>query len=59
MLSGAVKVTLKKGQTPFTAKIKTDPGIKQFYTGKGFSLGENAGTSTSILTLHNLMMTSG
>lgn len=44
MLSGAVKVTLKKGQTPFTAKIKTDPGIKQFYTGKGFSLGDNAGT---------------
>ncbi len=44
MLSGAVKVTLKKGQTPFTAKIKTDPSIKQFYTGKGFNLGQNAGT---------------
>ena len=44
MLSGAVKVTMKKGKTPFTAKIKTDPGIKQFYAGKGLSLGENAGT---------------
>ena len=43
MLSGAVKVTLKKGQTPFTAKIKIDPAIKQFYTGKGFNLGEKAG----------------
>ena len=44
MLSGAVKVTMKKGKTPFTAKIKTDPGIKQFYAGKGLSLGDKAGT---------------
>lgn len=44
MLSGAVKVTMKKGKTPFTAKIKTDPGIKQFYAGKGLSLGEKSGT---------------
>lgn len=44
MLSGAVKVTMKKGRTPFTAKIKTDPGIKQFYAGKGLHLGDRAGT---------------
>ncbi len=44
MLSGAVKVTLKKGKTPFTAKIKIDPGLKQFYTGKGFDLGKKFGT---------------
>lgn len=44
MLSGAVKVTMKKGKTPFTAKIKTDPGIKQFYAGKGLTLGDKAGT---------------
>jgi outer membrane receptor protein involved in Fe transport len=44
MLSGAVKVTMKKGKTPLTAKIKIDPGIKQFYAGKGFALGDNAGT---------------
>jgi len=44
MLSGTVKVTMKKGRTPFTAKIKTDPGIKQFYAGKGLSLGDRAGT---------------
>lgn len=44
ILSGAVKVTMKKGKTPFTAKIKTDPGIKQFYAGKGLSLGDKTGT---------------
>jgi hypothetical protein len=44
MLGGAVKVTMKKGKTPFTAKIKTDPGIKQFYAGKGLTLGDRAGT---------------
>jgi len=44
ILSGAVKVTMKKGRTPFTAKIKTDPGIKQFYAGKGLALGDKAGT---------------
>jgi hypothetical protein len=44
ILSGAVKVTMKKGKTPFTAKIKTDPGIKQFYAGKGLALGGKAGT---------------
>lgn len=44
MLSGAVKVTMKKGKTPFTAKVKTDPGIKQFYAGKGLTLGGAAGT---------------
>ncbi len=44
MLSGAVKVTMKKGKTPFTAKLKTDPGIKQLYAGKGLSLGDKAGT---------------
>jgi hypothetical protein len=44
ILSGTVKVTMKKGRTPFTAKIKTDPGIKQFYAGKGLGLGGKAGT---------------
>ncbi len=44
MLSGAVRVTMKKGKVPLTAKIKTDPGIKQFYAGKGVSLGDRAGT---------------
>lgn len=44
MLSGTVKVTMKKGKTPFTAKIKTDPSIKQFYAGKGLLLGDRTGT---------------
>ncbi|MGD9978360.1 MAG: carboxypeptidase-like regulatory domain-containing protein, partial [Bacteroidales bacterium] len=37
-LSGVVKVNLKKGYTPLTAKVKVDPNIKQFYLGKGINL---------------------
>lgn len=44
ILSGAVKVTMKKGLVPLTAKLKIDPGIKQVYAGKGFSLGDRWGT---------------
>lgn len=44
MLNGAVKVTMKKGKTPFTAKIKIDPGIKQFTAGKGFELPKDKGS---------------
>lgn len=43
-LNGTVKVTMKKGKTPFTAKVKVDPGIKQVYAGKGFDLGAKIGT---------------
>ncbi|MFO7575087.1 MAG: TonB-dependent receptor [Bacteroidales bacterium] len=44
MLSGAVKVNLKKGKTPFISKVKIDPGIKQVYFGKGFLLPEGRGS---------------
>jgi hypothetical protein len=44
LLSGAVKVNLKKGTTPFTLKVKVDPGIKQFYAGKGFMLPKDIGS---------------
>ncbi len=44
MLSGAVKVNLKKGKTPFISKIKIDPGIKQAYFGKGFLLPGGGGS---------------
>jgi hypothetical protein len=44
MLSGAVKVNLKKGSTPYTFKVKVDPGIKQFYAGKGFMLPDGFGS---------------
>jgi hypothetical protein len=44
ILSGAVKVNLKKGSTPFTAKIKADPAIKQLYLGKGFLLPKGKGS---------------
>ncbi len=44
ILSGAVKVNLKKGRTPFTAKIKLDPAIKQAYIGKGLLLPKGWGS---------------
>ena len=44
MLSGAVKVNLKKGSTPFTAKLKIDPEIKQVYFGKGILLPGGKGS---------------
>jgi hypothetical protein len=44
MLSGAVKVNLKRGSTPFTTKVKVDPGIKQVYAGKGFLLPKGNGS---------------
>jgi len=44
MLSGAVKVTMKKGKSPFNAKVKVDPNIKQLYASKGFDLGKGRGT---------------
>lgn len=44
LLSGAVKVNLKKGETPLTLKVKIDPGIKQFYAGKGILLPRDIGS---------------
>ncbi|MCX6328124.1 MAG: hypothetical protein NTZ85_01235 [Bacteroidia bacterium] len=44
MLSGAVKVNLKKGKTPLTAKLKVDPEIKQIYIGKGILLPQGKGS---------------
>lgn len=44
MLSGAVKVNLKKGKTPYIAKVKTDPGIKQVYFGKGLIIPGEIGS---------------
>jgi hypothetical protein len=44
MLNGAVKVNLKKGKTPFTAKLKVDPEVKQVYFGKGILLPKGKGS---------------
>jgi hypothetical protein len=44
MLSGTVKVNLKKGSTPLTTKLKFDPEIKQIYVGKGILLPGGKGS---------------
>lgn len=44
VLSGVVKVNLKKGKTPLMAKVKVDPNIKQFSVGKGLKLDKERGT---------------
>jgi outer membrane receptor protein involved in Fe transport len=62
MLSGAVKVTMKKGKTPFTAKIKTDPYMLDIedYEAKdqGLSMNLNAkwAMNSTVLTNLNLMV---
>lgn len=43
VLSGIVKVNLKKGFTPWSVKAKFDPSIKQFYLGKGIKLPKEGG----------------
>lgn len=43
MTSGAVIVKTKAGKSPFEARFKTDPRLKQVYLGKGFSLGPDRG----------------
>lgn len=43
LTSGAIIIKTKAGQTPLELKAKTDEYSKMFYSGKGFSLGDNAG----------------
>ncbi len=42
--SGAIIVKTKTGHTPYEVRVKTDPHTKAIALGKGFSLGEKAGT---------------
>lgn len=42
--SGLIKITSKKGKTPFRVRIKSDPLNKLIYIGKGFLLSEKMGT---------------
>lgn len=42
--SGAIKVSSKKGKTPFRIRTKLDPLNKLLYAGKGFLLSEKLGT---------------
>jgi len=44
LTSGVIIVKTKNGVTPWEAKAKLDANSKMVYVGKGFSLGEKAGT---------------
>jgi hypothetical protein len=44
LTSGAIIIKSKKGETPFTIRVKSDPLDKLFYVGKGFKLPGNLGT---------------
>ena len=44
ILSGVVRITTRKGESPLRLRTKIDPRIKQLYVGRGLSLGDNRGT---------------
>lgn len=43
MTSGVVKINTKKGRTPWTVTMSTNPNMKQVSASKGFGLGETKG----------------
>ncbi|MCR5003519.1 MAG: TonB-dependent receptor [Bacteroidales bacterium] len=43
MSAGIVKINTKKGRTPYTVTMSTNPKTKQISASKGFSLGERKG----------------
>jgi outer membrane receptor protein involved in Fe transport len=54
--SGAIIVKTKTGYTPYEVRVKTDPHTKAIALGKGFSLGEKAGTLNIVLTMPELFL---
>ncbi len=44
LTSGAIIVKSKKGETPLTLRVKSDPLNKLVYVGKGYKLPKNGGT---------------
>ncbi len=44
ILSGVVRITTKKGESPLRLRTKVDPNIKQLYMGRGLRLSDNLGT---------------
>jgi hypothetical protein len=44
LTNGAILVKTKEGKMPFQIKARVNPVLNQFWAGKGFSLGKNAGT---------------
>ena len=50
MTSGVVKINTRKGRTPYTVTLSTNPNMKQVSASKGFGLGETRrGVSRGIL----------
>ena len=50
MTSGMVKINTRKGRTPYTVTMSTNPNMKQVSISKGFGLGETrSGASKGIL----------
>lgn len=50
MTSGVVKINTRKGRTPYTVTMSTNPNLKQVSLSKGFGLGETRrGASKGIL----------
>ena len=50
MTSGVVKINTKKGRTPYTITMSTNPNMKQVSASKGFGLGETKrGASKGVL----------
>ncbi|MCL1973621.1 MAG: TonB-dependent receptor [Bacteroidetes bacterium] len=43
MTQGVVKITTRKGKSPYTVEMSTNPQTKSFSVRKGFGLGGNAG----------------
>ena len=45
--SGVVKISTRKGKTPYTVTLSTNPRTKQIAASKGFDLGQNRGVLNS------------
>lgn len=45
--SGVVKISTRKGKTPYTVTLSTNPRTKQIAASKGFDLGRNHGVLNS------------
>ena len=48
LTSGAIIVKTKTGYTPYEAKVKTDPGLKQVSVAKGFLMENGSAFNTNI-----------
>ena len=49
--SGVVKISTRKGKTPYTVTLSTNPRTKQIAASKGFDLGQNRGVLNSNVSI--------